>query len=248
MSGSYGSFAFYYDILTQNVNYQERANYICTLLSKLGHGAGLTLDLACGTGSLTIELCKHGLDIYGIDASMEMLSVARQKASEQNLDILFLCQKMQKLDLYGTVDTVVCALDSVNHLTLERDVISAFQRISLFLNPGGYFIFDMNTIYKHKYILGDHVFIYDTEPVYCVWQNQYSEKNHRVSIMLDFFERDGSVYRRNSERFYERAYSVEQMESWLGQSGLKLKAIYDDMTFEVPKEKSERLILVAEKQ
>ena len=98
-----------------------------------------------------------------------MLSVARQKAAESGLDLLFLCQKMQKLDLYGTVDTVICALDSINHLTLEKDVQAAFDRVSLFLNPGGWFLFDVNTVYKHRYVLADNVFLYDTDEVYCVW-------------------------------------------------------------------------------
>ena len=106
---SYASFAQYYDSLTHNVEYARRADYLCTLLAHLGHAPGLTLDLACGTGSLTVELAKRGMDIYGIDGSADMLSVARQKAAESGLDLLFLCQKMQKLDLYGTVDTVICA-------------------------------------------------------------------------------------------------------------------------------------------
>ena len=145
---SYASFAQYYDSLTHNVEYARRADYLCTLLAHLGHAPGLTLDLACGTGSLTVELAKRGMDIYGIDGSADMLSVARQKAAESGLDLLFLCQKMQKLDLYGTVDTVICALDSINHLTLEKDVQTAFDRVSLFMNPGGWFLFDVNTVYK----------------------------------------------------------------------------------------------------
>ena len=187
---SYASFAQYYDSLTHNVEYVRRADYLCTLLAHLGHASGLTLDLACGTGSLTVELAKRGMDIYGIDGSADMLSVARQKAAESGLDLLFLCQKMQKLDLYGTVDTVICALDSINHLTLEKDVQTAFDRVSLFMNPGGWFLFDVNTVYKHRHVLADNIFLYDTDEVYCTWQNHYEEKNDRVSIQLDFFGRE----------------------------------------------------------
>ena len=119
----------------------KQADYLEALCHRLGHAPGLSLDLACGTGSLTVELCRRGWDIYGVDGSPEMLSAAMQKASEEGLHILFLCQKMQRIDLYGTVDTVVCTLDSINHLTSPQDVQRTFDRVSLFLNPGGYFIF-----------------------------------------------------------------------------------------------------------
>lgn len=245
---AYSSFALYYDVLTENVNYAQRADYFCGLLEHLNHPAGLTLDLACGTGSLTLELKKRGLDIYGVDSSAAMLSVAQQKACEQELEVLFLRQQMQRLDLFGTVDTVICALDSINHLTAEKDILATFRRVSLFLNPGGYFIFDMNTLYKHRHILSNEVFVYDTEEVYCVWQNHYEEKTERVGIQLDFFGREGAVYHRSSEHFYERAYSVECIEELLQKAGLALYACYDELTFSAPRPDSERLVLVAKKE
>ena len=108
---SYSVFAQYYDELTENVEYSRRAEYLLELMRRLGHQPGLTLDLACGTGSLTLELYRRGVDIYGVDGSVEMLSEARMKCAEAGADILFLCQKMQSLDLYGTVKTAVCTLD-----------------------------------------------------------------------------------------------------------------------------------------
>lgn len=246
---SYSVFADYYDALTQNVKYHERADYFCSLLEKLNHAAGLTLDLACGTGSLTIEFAKRGFDIYGIDASVEMLSLARQKAVEEGLDLLFLYQKMQSLDLYGTVDTVICALDSINHLTAAKDVQATFAKVSLFMNPGGYFIFDCNTVYKHQTILGNQTYIYDTDKVFCAWQNHYDEKTERVSIELDFFEKQPShMYLRSSEHFYERAYSPEQLSEWLVQAGFEAPVFYDELTFNPPRPNSERLVVVAKKR
>lgn len=246
---SYASFAQYYDALTQNVEYEKRADYFCSLLQKYNHNSGITLDLACGTGSLTVTLAKRGIDIYGVDNSPSMLSVAQQKAAEANLDLLFLCQEMQALDLYGTVDTVICALDSINHLSSEHDVLKVFQKVSLFLNPDGYFIFDLNTIYKHKNILANNIFIYDLENVYCVWQNHLNDKNCRVGITLDLFGRgEDGLYRRNTERFYERAYSIELIDSLLEQAGLERVGLFDDLTFETPKKESERIVFVARKK
>ena len=245
--GAYASFARYYDGLTKNVEYTKRADYLCRLLKKWGHEPGLTLDLACGTGTLTIELAKRGFDIYGVDGSMEMLSEAQQKAADAEMELLFLCQQMQRLDLYGTIDTVVCMLDSINHLTSEKDVMRAFQRVSLFMNPGALFVFDVNTLYKHREVLGNNTFVYDTDDVFCVWQNTWEPKTDKVRICLDFFERDGHVYHRSSEHFVERAYSRELLEKMLQEAGLEVLAVYGDGTFEEPGEACERAVFVARK-
>ena len=245
---SYGVFAQYYDALTKNVNYEEMADYLCALLEREGHKAGLTLDLACGTGSLTLALAKRGIDVYGADASMEMLSVAQEKAAEEGRSLLFLCQKMQTIDLYGTVDTVFCALDSINHLTREEDVRKTFRRVSLFLNPEGYFIFDLNTLYKHRCVLKDNAFLYDTETVFCAWQNRLEEKTDRVEITLDFFEKEGSCYYRSSERFYERAYPLEQISDWLEEAGLSVQAVYESGTFHSPSDTAERVTFAEKKR
>lgn len=244
---SYSVFARYYDELTKNVEYSKRADYFIDLLHKLGHLPGLTLDLACGTGSLTLELYRRGLDIYGIDASVEMLSEARTKCMDAGADILFLCQKMQKLDLYGTVNTVICSLDSINHLHTPEEVQLTFDKVSFFMDPGGYFIFDLNTLYKHEKILDSHTFVYDTEKVYCVWQNRRRPGSGRVDIELDFFEKDGKIYRRSSEHFSECAYPLEQVKGMLKRSGFADVQIFDEFTFDPPRQTSQRVVFAAKK-
>lgn len=244
---SYSAFAKYYDILTRNVDYKGRADYLCRILKYLHHSPALMIDLACGTGSLTLELIERGFNVYGLDASPEMLSAAEQKASAAGCHVLFICQKMQEMNLYGTVDTAVCMLDSVNHITSKADLQKAFNRISLFINPGGYFIFDMNTLYKHREVLSDNTFIYDMENVYCVWQNRFEPKSGRVAISLDFFERNGKLYRRSSEHFYERAYKVETVRKMLEAAGLKTEGIWADLTLDAPVPTTERIIFAAKK-
>ncbi len=243
---AYEVFADYYDRLTGNVGYSERADYILSVLERLGHNTGLTLDLACGTGSLTLDLKKKGVDIYGIDGSPDMLSVALQKASEEGEQILYLCQKMQSIDLYGTIDTCICTLDSINHMTNPKDVQKTFQRVSLFMNKGGVFLFDVNTVYKHKCVLSDNVFVFDTDEVYCVWQNTPADDNI-VKISLDFFIPEGDNYYRITEEFSERAYTVEELQNMLANAGFEVAAVYGDMTFEAPKEDEQRLIVAARK-
>ncbi|MBQ2943179.1 MAG: methyltransferase domain-containing protein [Ruminococcus sp.] len=243
---AYEVFADFYDKLTGNVGYKERAEYILSVLDKLNHQAGLTLDLACGTGSLTLELKKQGVDIYGIDGSPDMLSVALQKASDEGEQILFLCQKMQSIDLYGTIDTCVCTLDSINHLTNKQDVQKTFQRVSLFMNKGGVFLFDVNTVYKHRCVLSDNVFVFDTDEVYCVWQNTPDEDN-KVNISLDFFIPEGKSYYRITEEFSERAYTMEELNEMLTKAGFKVEAVFGDMTFDAPSEDEQRIIVAARK-
>ena len=190
---------------------------------------------------------QTGLDIYGVDGSPEMLSEAMQKAHREGVDILFLCQKMQKIDLYGTIDTVVCSLDSINHLTAMQDVQKTFERVFLFLNPGGYFIFDVNTIYKHREVLGNNTFVYDTQKVYCVWQNSFSPSQNKVTINLDFFKRDGNAYYRSQESFSERAYHRRALEAMLEKAGFIPAEVFDELSFEPPKEDSQRLVFAARK-
>lgn len=245
---SYCDFAEFYDGLTLNVGYKERAEYIEQLLKHFEHEPGVTLDLACGTGSLTLELFKRGVDIFGADASSEMLSIAQQKSYENDAQILFIRQKMQSLNLYSSINTCLCTLDSINHLTKPDDVKKTFAGVAKHLENGGLFVFDANTIYKHKEVLAENCFVYDTDEVFCSWQNQQLE-NNTVEITLDFFipEENGS-YVRSTECFKERAYSDEDLTLWLEQAGLKVKAIYGDMTFEEPKADCERKIFVAIKE
>ena len=155
---------------------------------------------------------------------------------------------MQELQLFGKIDTCISTLDSINHLPSARDVLRTFRRVGEYMNDGGMFVFDLNTVYKHKYILGDNCYIYDTEKVFCAWQNDYREKDNEVVITLDFFERDGKVYRRTSEQFSERAYSDDDIRDMAETAGFSVEAVYDDMTFEDIKENSQRAVYVFRKR
>lgn len=247
MSG-YQLFSQFYDNLTFNVDYSKRADYIQSVLSLYGHDWGLSLDLACGTGSLTVELKRRGVDIFGIDGSYDMLSQAMDKAYDEGLEMLFLCQQMENLDLYGTIDTCICTLDSLNHITDKAKLQRVFDRVALFMNEDGYFVFDVNTVYKHRHILANNTFVYDTDKVYCVWQNSLKE-NNVINIDLDMFEREGEtdseLYRRYSEHFKERAYEIDELTAMLSQSGFEVKAVYRDMSTEPLEADSDRAVFVA---
>lgn len=241
----YDVFARYYDALTANVDYKGRAAYLKKLLEHLHHEPGIVLDLACGTGSLTLELYKLGMDVYGVDDSIAMLSEAKDKAYDMEADVMFLCQKMQTLDLFGTVNTVFCSLDSINHLSGEAQVQAAFDRVAFFMDNDSWFIFDVNTLYKHEKVLGNNTYIYDLADIYCAWQNRYNPQDHSVAISLDFFEKEGKVYTRSSEHFFEHAYSVEKLTEMLKKSGFDRVEVFGDLSFDAPKPEEQRIIFAA---
>ena len=248
---SYGVFAEFYDGLTRNVDYAAKADYICEIFKRFGHTPECMLDLACGTGTLTIEMKKRGFDIYGADASFEMLSQAQCKAAEEELDIMFLCQKMQSLNLYGLIDTCICTLDSISHLQGKDEVRKTFEKVAEFTEKGGLFIFDVNTLYKHREVLGNNTFVYDTDEVFCVWENTFDESDSSVKIDLDFFiplEDKENCFERSSESFKEFAYSAEDMRSMLEESGFEVLGVYDDMSFEEVREDSQRATVIAAKK
>lgn len=245
MSG-YRDFAGFYDRLTEDVDYTARAAYFHRLIQRYAPPGKLLLDLACGTGSLSLALSKLGYDVIGVDGSYEMLSVAMGKKGEE--PVLFLCQDMDKLDLYGTVDVTVSALDSLNHITQPGQLQAVFDRVSLFTNPGGLFLFDMNTPFKHQEILADNAFVYDLDQLYCVWQNDLDEDGKNVTIHLDFFvpEEDGR-YSRWEEEIQERAYTQEEVRGFVERAGLELLEVFHEDSQESPRPDSQRLVYLARK-
>lgn len=249
MSG-YTVFSRFYDALTANIDYNARALFFDKLLRRFAaQKPELVLDLACGTGSLSLELHGLGYEVIGVDASEEMLSVAASKSCgiiSENRPI-FLCQEMDKLDLYGTVDAAICALDSVNHIENAEALLKAFKRVSLFLNPGGIFIFDVNTLYKHSDVLSDNAFIYDLPEVFCAWQNAYDESDGHVDVALDFFEKNGASYKRSSESFSEQYYPDETLQNLLEQSGFCHLSTLEDDSIDSGGE-AQRLVYVAKKR
>lgn len=240
---SYEAFASVYDVLMQDVDYPKRTEYLLEIFNRYDRKPTLLLDLACGTGAFSEELLKQGIDVIGVDASEEMLNIARERLPE----CLLLNQKAEELDLYGTVDGAVCLMDSLNHITDYDDFCKAIERTALFLEKDRLFVFDVNTEYKHKNILGNNNFVMEGNGVFCTWQNE-TDQNVVTEIMLDFFiEQEAGEYLRFSEDFCERAYTKPQIETALNKAGLEIVAILDDMTFLEPKKTSERLYYVTRK-
>ena len=247
MMTGYSTFARYYDSLTANIDYKKRAGYFHEIIKRYKNTEGtILLDLACGTGSISEEMAKIGYDVIGVDYSDEMLGIALDKKFDSGLNIQYLCQDMRKLDLYGSMDITICALDSINHLNSLADVKKVFKNVALFSEPQGLFIFDINTLYKHRNILANNTFTYETDNVFCVWENTLVEDTDEVKMNLEFFElEENGLYLRTSDSFSEKAYSEESIEELLRECGFELLAKFGDDSFSPPACNSQRIVYAA---
>ncbi len=242
----YNRFAYLYDELINDVNYEEWLGYYFKIFQRYGLKPSLGLDLGCGTGNLTTLLADKGIEMTGIDLSEDMLMVAREKADGR--DILYLNQDMREFELYGTVDFIVSSLDCINYITDKRDLLKVMKLANNYLNPGGLFIFDINTPYKLENIIGNNTFILENEEVFCSWQNEFDKKRKISDFYLTFFCEDNGAYRRFDEEHSERAYSIDEIKTVIESSGMRLLNVYNELSFKAPNAKSERVFFVVQEQ
>ncbi|MGN1339557.1 MAG: class I SAM-dependent DNA methyltransferase [Oscillospiraceae bacterium] len=240
----YGLFAQVYDQLTENVPYDEIAAYYDRKIKQYG-GGNFLADIGCGTGNLTARLAGLGYDVIGADASPDMLAIAMNKPHE---GVQYICQPMTELELYGEADVIVSTLDSVNHLADSAEIQRCFETVALNLREGGLFLFDVNTIYKHKNVLAENTFVYDVDGVYCVWQNHFVPRDNGVDIELDIFaECEDGLYERMEESFREIALPQERLASMLESAGFEVLEVTEYLTDALPQENSEKLMFCARK-
>jgi SAM-dependent methyltransferase len=245
---NYNNFSPFYDLLTYDVDYKKRTAYLLKLFEKFDRKPTLLLDFACGTGSFSVELSKNDIDVIGVDASEGMLALAQEKNYSLKKPVMYLCQKGSELDLYGTVDGAVSCLDSLNHIVDYEELKTTIDKISLFLEKDRLFIFDVNTLYKHREVLGDSSFRIKRRGVECVWSNRLLEDKTTVEITLDFNYKTGLFKKETAaEQFFERAYSESELEAALTSAGLKIEAVYAENTFESPKENTQRSVYITRK-
>ena len=242
---AYPGFAEVYDTFMDNVPYEEWTKYYTGILQENGIRDGLILDLGCGTGSMTELLAKSGYDMIGVDNSEEMLEIAAAKREASGHDILYLLQDMREFELYGTVRGVISACDSVNYITDPKELTETFALVNNYLDPGGLFLFDFNTEYKYRELLGDTTIAENREDCSFIWENFYDPKEQMNEYDLTIFVREGELYRKFEETHFQRGYTVEEIRECLRLAGLKLEAMYDGFTREAPKEDSVRICVAA---
>ena len=246
MSNQFSALARYYDTLNYNADYGQVADYIESVFALYNKTPKLVLDLACGTGALTIELARRGYDMIGLDLSSEMLNEAISKEFDVFIDensendenykkILWINQDMCNFELYGTVDAIVCCFDSLNYILDEADIEKCFKLAYHYLNPGGLFLFDVTSEYKFEQIYGTNDIILEKDGVLCAWRNNYDRQSKICEFFISLFVKQtqknstkGVEYKRfdeiQRERYYSEAWLAELLEL-IGFS--EIKTFYD---------------------
>ncbi|MCI7107916.1 MAG: class I SAM-dependent methyltransferase [Lachnospiraceae bacterium] len=244
---AYTSFAQVYDMFMDNVPYEQWCAYICAVLKENHITEGPVLDLGCGTGELTRRMAVSGYDLTGVDSSLEMLQIAQEKQTEQG--ILYLLQEMQELELDGCVRAVYSACDCLNYILEQDELMAVFTQVNQYLEPGGIFLFDVNTDYKYRQLLGEHTFAESRDEGAFIWDNYYDEEEaiNQYDLTLFIPEQDGR-YRRFTETHFQRNYPLEQIRQMLEMAGFCKVKIFDDYTLQPVRPDSERATFIASRK
>jgi len=244
---AYTGFAEVYDLFMDNIPYEKWCDYLTGLLKEYGVEDGLVLDLGCGTGNITELLSKKGFDMIGVDNSEEMLQIAMEKNKDEK--VLYLLQDMREFELYGTIKAAVSICDSMNYILEEDELVEVFRLVNNYLDPGGVFVFDMNTEYKYRELLAQNTIAESREESSFIWENYYYEDEQINEYQLSIFvKEEGDLFRRYQENHYQRAYSLETVKELLEKAGMEFVTAYDAFTKEPPKEDSERIYIVAKEK
>ncbi len=253
---TYSNFASVYDIFMDQTPYKQWCDYLIKILRNYKIAKGIVLDLGCGTGTLTQMLQKAGYDMIGIDYSVEMLQIAVEKwKNEKEIqaadcgDILYLQQDMREFELYGTVAAIISVCDSLNYLLKPEELVQTFSLVNNYLDEDGIFIFDFNTVYKYREIIGDQVIAENREECSFIWENYYYEDEHINEYDVTIFiQEKEDMYRKFIETHYQRGYTLEEMKAALKKADLKFLGAYDVDTQKSAAWDSERIYVIAQKE
>lgn len=216
---SYETLARLYDRLTGDVRYDLFADHYESEFIRIGGEFKLILDVCCGTGTLTGIMQSRGYDMIAADGSEEMLMEARDKYYSNPVSgnmPLFLCQKADELDLYGTVDAAYCSLDGVNYLS-DREFNGMLSCLKHFIRPGGLFIFDVRTEDFFKNTDG-RILVDEDDEMLCLWRADYYPESMKMIYGMDIFIRDekgNDLWTREKEEHTEFLHRSEDLEIML---------------------------------
>lgn len=242
---AYSDFASVYDIFMDDTPYDEWAHFLCGVLADAGIKDGIVVDLGCGTGVLTRMLKDAGYDMIGIDSSPRMLQIAMEKEPVPG-EILYLLQDMREFELYGTAVAVVSVCDSINYILDEQELLQVFTLVNNYLDPSGLFVFDFNTVYKYRDVIGDSVIAENREECSFIWENYFDNDSCINEYDLTFFvKEDGQLFRKYEETHLQRGYTLDEICRQIKRAGLEYVKALDGDTLEAAGENSERIYVIA---
>ena len=243
---AYTDFADVYDTFMDETPYEEWCEFLVQKMEDYKVPKGLVLDLGCGTGTLTQMLSENGYDMIGVDNSEQMLAIAMEKREKSGENILYLLQDMREFELYGTVGAVISVCDSLNYLLEEEELVQTFRLVNNYLDPKGIFIFDFNTVYKYKEVIGDATIAENREECSFIWENYYhAEKEINEYELTIFVREEDGLFRKFEENHYQRGYRLEQMKQALKEAGMEFVTALDADTHGEITDISERIYCIA---
>lgn len=244
----FSSLAGVYDAIFSDIDYGDWCEFT---LSQIPGWAGETLepydvrvlDLACGTGSSTLPYVGCGYSVTGVDASAEMLAVAKVKLP----DTRFVQQTFQTLALEGRFHLVTCVFDSLNNLTEPRDLLMTFERVYHHLEPLGWFVFDCNTRLGVRELWDDDRFegevITDAGSVRFLWQHEFLEESQLGQVTAHCWGEGFSF----TEVHLERGYDAAELSAMLERVGFSNVTCMEYPDAAVPEPDSPRIWVFAQR-
>ncbi|MBP2622793.1 class I SAM-dependent DNA methyltransferase [Streptococcus oricebi] len=242
---TYETFASVYDAIMDETLYDLWLDFSLLHLPK---DKKKVLELACGTGILSVMLAQKGFEVTGLDLSAEMVGLAQKRARKAGQDLNFLEGNMLDLSGLESYDAVTCYSDSLCYMEDEVDVGQVFEQVYAHLKPGGRFLFDVHSTYQTDQVFPGYSHHENAEDFAFVWDTYADEAPHSVVHELTFFikEADGR-FQRYDEVHEERTYELLTYEVLLEQAGFKQVQIYADFEDQAPQADSKRWFFVAEK-
>ena len=214
-----------YDALNGDVNYAEWADFYEACVARFCTAKGKHVcEMACGTGSMALELEKRGWHVTAFDASNTMLTLADKKAQDAGVkNIRFTQQDMRDFRVYTPAQMILCMMDSLNCLAAPGEVASAFESAYHALEDGGIFIFDVNARHKFETVYAENAYVLEDEDVLLAWQNFYNRNTKKCDMYLTFFfENADGRYDRYDEKIRQRMYPARTLERLLADAGFEV--------------------------
>lgn len=243
---TYGEFAKIYDeLINEDINYQEMCDRIIDICKDENISFNNYLDIACGTGNVTVKLAKNFKESFAVDLSDDMLREAFDKLKKEKIKCKLICQDMSELSLNRKFDLITSVLDSSNYIIEESKFIDYLNRVKDHLSDDGIFIFDINSYYKLSEILGNNIYTYSEDQVFYTWENTFEDDI--LSMFLTFFVKKGDLYERFEEEHIERAYKEEYIDGKLKELGFEIIGKFDGYSDKSVESLTERIMYVVKK-
>ncbi|MCT4619607.1 MAG: class I SAM-dependent methyltransferase [Marinisporobacter sp.] len=244
---SYSAFAYVYDKLMEDVDYENWVDYIEEIFKKYEVKPQNIAELACGTGNITNILAKRGYNLIGVDISEDMLFLAQEKARDMGTEVIYLNHDMRELALPSELDSILCICDGINYIVEEKDLLKVFRSVYDHLKKEGLFIFDISSYYKLSNILGNNTYAENFQEVSYIWENYFDEERDVCDFDLTIFSKEGKMYKKYEESHSQKAHKEDEIVENLKNVGFHKIERFEAFTFDKPGDESERIYFICQK-